>query len=541
MMMSFIMIIHHHDHHSSLFIIIHHHSSLFIIIMSHDDPWDAFPNDENDENALITAGINHFVQHSCRHNPQISSRWVACTDCEWTTALKRRHQQEGLLVLVSDNKSPCDACIIVQQEDYKFSSQVVPGGLLLVVVTLESNQKSAASVLKTLHPAVWCPAVLIHEEPNTTLWAMQRVSCPINSRACPWASLTDMQHERALLQQATVTRSASELIQPDSVLTSHSVHHAVQALRDYGYCIVRSLFRPNHCRAGGQAALQDFQAAANILQQRLGIDLYHPHDNPQHEPQSYRELSMREDLRMDLRDGPSMRQFRTRQEKTQDSHAPTVLHNGHPGHSCLRFHPTVLQIVRQALNPVDTNLYRGNVGRYNFDGTGPDGSPQNLRIGPLGAILSLPGAADQALHADTPHLFESIDTLPPHYINAFSLGMDIPYEMDETGLSTGNTTVGGTCFIHASHKLSFTAQLKDLSIVQEPLLRQNVVRPSLEVGDLLLFDCRILHFGLANTSLDTIRPVLYTNMTHDWFQDPKNWNDRDSIFQFEKDKSHGTM
>jgi hypothetical protein len=72
----------------------------------------------------------------------------------------------------------------------------------------------------------------------------------------------------------------------------------------------------------------------------------------------------------------------------------------------------------------------------------------------------------------------------------------------------------------------------------ERLLR--LVRPHLEAGDLVMFDCRVLHFGLANRSARSSkaaaaskaapaatpavwRPLLYANVTQRWFEDKKNW------------------
>ena len=138
----------------------------------------------------------------------------------------------------------------------------------------------------------------------------------------------------------------------------------------------------------------------------------------------------------------------------------------------------------------------------------------DLRVGPVGAIISLPGSGDQALHSDTPHLMETYDCLPAHYINIFTPG------------NAADPAVGQTALVHGSHHLSFTATVDD----NKMSWIQNLVRPSLDLGDVLLFDCRILHFGLANTSNTIERPLLYTNMTQHWFQDPKNWNDQRPIF-----------
>jgi len=391
--------------------------------------------------------------------------------------------------------------------------------------------------------AVWNTPVAIDEQAGMTLYAISKWSCPINATSCPWKPKQTGVNELGLLETATITRSAHERLHPDAPLTTHAIQQAVHSLTEFGYCIVRHVLDETKCRVWGQAVLQDFKEASRILLERNAIDLLHPYDS-KNNPQSYRELSMREDLRLDLRDGPQIRQLRDEERRTagiqleeQESHGPTLFnhYSGGSTESCLRFHPTVLQIVQQTLNPKDDALYAGNFGRYNFSGSGPDGSPLPLRIGPMGGIISLPHSADQAIHADTPHLFETHDCLPAHYVNAFCLGADMPFAVDPDGDSTGATPVGGTAFVHASHKLSFTANLsQDWSATTEPHVLQHLVRPSIEVGDLILFDCRVLHFGLANTSDTVERPMLYTNMTQAWFNDPKNWNDRETIFALEK-------
>jgi ectoine hydroxylase-related dioxygenase (phytanoyl-CoA dioxygenase family) len=180
------------------------------------------------------------------------------------------------------------------------------------------------------------------------------------------------------------------------------------------------------------------------------------------------------------------------------------------------------------MNSKREDLYKGNIGRYNFNGTGADGSFQDLRVSPVGGIVSLPGAAEQAIHADTPHLFEHIPNLPAHYINIFTPGVSF----DES--------VGGTAFCHGSHNLEFTAKYYSSDDDDNSKVYPFLVRPRLTLGDVVLFDCRILHFGLANTSKAIERVVLYTNTTHAWFHDPKNWDDQKPIFEaYETQTSYG--
>lgn len=108
------------------------------------------------------------------------------------------------------------------------------------------------------------------------------------------------------------------------------------------------------------------------------------------------------------------------------------------------------------------------------------------------------------------------------------------------GIFTGNSPIGGTAFIHGSHRLSIAARLtaednlvgrSAASAKKEAKdeMYRRIIRPSLQKGDALIFDTRCLHFGLSNQS-NYNRPMMYINYTHSWFHDPKNWNNNESIF-----------
>lgn len=111
--------------------------------------------------------------------------------------------------------------------------------------------------------------------------------------------------------------------------------------------------------------------------------------------------------------------------------------------------------------------------------------------------------------------------------------------------------IGQTAFVLGSHRLEVSAAVMTGLGGQRELI-QRLVRPHLQAGDALLFDCRILHFGLANQHLNRHlreqqlasgehkqrlrhpldaegdefwRPMLYINYHQGWFRDPKNWND----------------
>ena len=225
--------------------------------------------------------------------------------------------------------------------------------------------------------------------------ALVKYPCPINQDSCPWIPNShSLQAERRLLAEATVTRSALELLNPEIPLTQHDIQRASQCLTHHGYCIVRNLVDPAKCCAWGKAVLHDLDQAARILKARNNIDLRNPTNDTPHN--NYRELAMREDLRMDLRDGPHLRQLRQENLLTMLNgiYKQSILANHYYIVRQRRFLFTIsfhiLEIVKRTMNPKSQDLYRGNFGRYNFDGSGPDGSYQPLRVGPMEGIVSLP-------------------------------------------------------------------------------------------------------------------------------------------------------
>jgi len=352
------------------------------------------------------------------------------------------------------------------------------------------------------------------------------------------------------LDLATVALSSHEMASapsPDkqrprrySRLTEHSLRKAVRSLRENGYCILPGLIDTDECLEWGTAVLDSVHAASKILLERDGVDIYNPHSS-RTEPGSYRELSMREDLRMDLRHGPALSDLRNRREGSAEAGGKSIVlsasEDKHGDGVFLRGHPSLLEIIRRTMNPGSASdpdrdaagssssnnenkpLYLGNIGRWNFGGTGNNGSYQNLRVSAVGGIVSLPGSADQALHADTPHLFEHLPDLPAHYVNVFC------------PCTVFDEAVGGTAFVHGSHDLRFTARHCSDDGNSNQRVYPFLVRPRLSLGDVILFDCRILHFGLANTSSTVERCICYVNTWHDWFHDAKNWDKNRAIFE----------
>jgi hypothetical protein len=440
-------------------------------------------------------------------------------------------------------------------------------------------------------------------------------SCTINTQSCKWKTNqkkvpksfnnddcteeTWIDYERRILESATISQSIHE--QKNKHLATESIDNAVKSLQTHGFVVLPGLFRHSTEQIGmieewTKAVLDDFDAATQILKDEQNVDVLNPGSGS--DPLSYREMAMREDFRVDLRDGPRMKEIRLAMEEkdkkalqslgftatvtaTDDGEGtmPTIIDTlndereleiNKDGLSSLRYNPFVLEITRKLQNPqaLDNSsregvgrqpLYKGNFGRWNFSGSGPNGSPQPLRVGQIGSVISLPGAADQCVHADTPHICELYDCLPCHYTNLFIFGEDQSENentsngtsnLDYDGNFTGGNLIGGTAFVAGSHRLSVTAELTDDKGISASGAAENtqnemhmrIIRPSLQLGDAIIFDTRILHFGLANRNrmenrgAGLRRPMLYVNMTHAWFFDPKNWDNKQSIFDMHTEK-----
>lgn len=452
-------------------------------------------------------------------------------------------------------------------------SILCPGGVLIVCRSdnddkrtnhdsFTNTEKDVEEQLVASDATVLCSASSIHS--GTVHWiARRKKTIRVHASTCPWLSSShSVLREEERLHLATVALSSHEMASSpfpssddpntnsqkprrSSRLTEHSVRKAVKNMKQYGYCVLPGLLDTNECLEWGSSVLDSFHDASKILLERDGVNIYNPQSS-QTEPQSYREMSMREDLRMDLRDGPALSRLRAQKEGNTKTTGKSIVLSASEDHYgdglFLRGHPSLLEVIRKTMNPGASSdnpdrdvpgnasagslkpLYLGNIGRWNFGGTGNNGTYQDLRISPVGGIVSLPGSADQALHADTPHLFEHLPDLPAHYINVFA------------PCTAFDNAVGGTAFVHGSHDLAFTANHYETA--GNASFYPFLVRPQVSLGDVILFDCRILHFGLANTSTSVERCICYVNTWHDWFHDAKNWDKNRAIFDEDEDADH---
>ena len=364
-----------------------------------------------------------------------------------------------------------------------------------------------------------------------------------------------LHHEYSNLEEVTVTLSLSE--RKLGIFSDASHAKAVYSMQTFGLCILPGLFSTSMVMEWGSAAIADMTEALVTLKKK-GIDLLKPGDEgPRIE--NFHELSMREALRCDLRNGRHIRKLSSlnasmiaveiptevedKNSLTSDPSSDTDLkvQSMEPDRN-IRHHPALLSVLHEVLNPLplDPRDQLGNWGLWNFEGKGPEAGPPDFMIGEVGVVMSLPGCADQTIHADTAHLYVHTQ-LPGHYVNLFVPAVS-------AGSSSASIEVGQTAFILGSHQLRISAHVMNEEGGQQ-ILEERLVRPHLKAGDALIFDCRILHFGLANQypqkeefkgdecNIDQYkrqsegwRPLLYVNYHQKFFQDPKNWNDKEKLF-----------
>merc|ERR1711862_649942 len=116
-----------------------------------------------------------------------------------------------------------------------------------------------------------------------------------------------------------------------------------------------------------------------------------------------------------------------------------------------------------------------------------------------GCFLSLPGSDTQVYHQDGIHLSKT-NQRPCHAINVFIPLVD---------LTTKN---GPTEFCKGTHILG-----------NEHFQKQNIEIPLVKAGTPIIFDYRLGHRGLGNTTTDDVRPILYLTYA------ASNHNFRDSV------------
>ena len=124
-----------------------------------------------------------------------------------------------------------------------------------------------------------------------------------------------------------------------------------------------------------------------------------------------------------------------------------------------------------------------------------------------GAVVAEPGAADQPLHMDGGHLWQGTHGFeqpqcPPHCYNVFLPLVDVTAENGPTEFWPGSHVIG---------------KARDAYDGGEP-----GVALAGAVGDIIVFDYRVVHRGMANAA-SAARPVLYSTFSRPWFRDALNF------------------
>lgn len=123
-------------------------------------------------------------------------------------------------------------------------------------------------------------------------------------------------------------------------------------------------------------------------------------------------------------------------------------------------------------------------------------------------IMATPNAAEQHWHADGEHL-DMAKHQKVHCLNVFVPLIDVTERRGPTEVYPG------------SHYI--TRQESPMKI--DPNALKPPFAPTMNVGDILVFDYRLLHRGKPNLSRIN-RPMLVFTFSHPWFQDAKNWPKR---------------
>ena len=133
---------------------------------------------------------------------------------------------------------------------------------------------------------------------------------------------------------------------------------------------------------------------------------------------------------------------------------------------------------------------------------------RDLHLNSFTAVISHPGAPQQRVHRDYPHLFFEPGVGPSllaHAVNVVVPLIDVDMETGPTGVWLG------------SHRV------QDLTVDPKAI----TVCP-LQRGDCIVLDYRTLHAGLANRG-NRVRPIVYMVYARPWFFDHANHVNRRRI------------
>lgn len=141
----------------------------------------------------------------------------------------------------------------------------------------------------------------------------------------------------------------------------------------------------------------------------------------------------------------------------------------------------------------------------------------NCILNSLGSVVSLPGALEQGIHRDHPNIYVT-ETTKGEDISWFRKAPPYAFTM-AIPLVPLNGLTGNTRFWPGSHLSNTDGIPRNIGPGVDFIA---------DLGTCILFDYRIIHTGLANTS-DQIRPLLYNIYSRAWFRDATNYIVQDPL------------
>ena len=148
-----------------------------------------------------------------------------------------------------------------------------------------------------------------------------------------------------------------------------------------------------------------------------------------------------------------------------------------------------------------------------------------------GVVYSDPGSPAQCWHIDSPHV--SADHLPPHALNVMIALHDTPLAMGPTELAKGTHRL-------TNHLQNAALASNELVYQHETTVPEQLVEntehavpegfsSALAAGSCLIFDDRILHRGLGNTS-DSRRSMVYFSYRQAGYSENTHFEAQRSVY-----------
>jgi hypothetical protein len=146
----------------------------------------------------------------------------------------------------------------------------------------------------------------------------------------------------------------------------------------------------------------------------------------------------------------------------------------------------------------------------------------NMIVGSIGAVASLPGSPHQHVHRDHQVIFDNEYSNTNHVINTENCVSNLlPYAITVAlPLVAINETTGCTRSWPGTHLINEDELHK--SIIDIPGYQHSGTDFTADKGDCFLFDYRLFHGGMPNKS-NAVRPLVYTVYHRSWFRDTLNY------------------